>query len=93
LRKIYQERRNVFCAGLKKLGWHFQVPEAAFYLWIKVPNGMSSADWCGKLLDEAGIVATPGNGFGPDGEGYFRMTLTVDTPRLQEALARLAKLK
>ena len=93
IRKIYQERRDLFAAGLKKLGWHFQIPEAAFYFWIKVPNGMSSADWCGKVLEEAGIVVTPGNGFGAEGEGYFRMTITVDKARLEEALQRLAKLK
>ncbi len=93
IRKIYQERRDLFAEGLRKLGWKFQVPQAAFYLWVKVPNGMTSADWCGKLLDESGIVATPGNGFGREGEGYFRMTLTVDKPRLEEALRRLSKLK
>ncbi len=93
IRKIYQERRDLFAAGLKKLGWQFQVPQAAFYFWIKVPNGMSSADWCGKVLEEAGIVVTPGNGFGAEGEGYFRMTITVDKARLEEALQRLSKLK
>ena len=93
IRKIYQERRDLFAAGLKKLGWKFQVPQAAFYFWVKVPNGMSSADWCGKVLEEAGIVVTPGNGFGQDGEGYFRITITVDKARLEEALQRLAKLK
>ena len=93
IRKIYQERRDIFAAGLKRLGWQFQVPQAAFYFWIKVPNGMSSADWCSKVLEEAGIVVTPGNGFGAEGEGYFRMTITVDKARLEEALQRLSKLK
>jgi LL-diaminopimelate aminotransferase len=93
IRKIYQERRDLFVAGLKKLRWKFNIPQAAFYFWIKVPNGMSSTDWCGKLLDEAGIVATPGNGFGTEGEGYFRMTITVDKTRLEEALLRFSKLK
>lgn len=93
IRKIYQERRDVFAGGLKKLGWEFQVPQAAFYLWIKVPNKMTSADWCGKVLEEAGIVVTPGNGFGREGEGYFRATITVDKARLEEAIQRLGKLK
>lgn len=93
IRRIYQERRDLFANGLKKMGWKFNIPQAAFYLWVKVPNGMTSADWCGKLLDEAGIVATPGNGFGSEGEGFFRMTLTVDKARLEEALQRLSKLK
>jgi LL-diaminopimelate aminotransferase len=93
IRKIYQERRDIFASGLKKLGWHFHVPKAAFYFWVKVPNGMTSADWCGKVLEEAGIVVTPGNGFGKEGEGYFRMTITVDKARLEEAIQRLGKLK
>jgi LL-diaminopimelate aminotransferase len=93
IRKIYQERRDVFAAGLKKLGWQFQVPQASFYFWVKVPQGYTSAAWCGKLLDEAGVVATPGNGMGREGEGYFRMTLTVEKPSLEEALNRFSKLK
>jgi LL-diaminopimelate aminotransferase len=93
IRKIYQERRDVFAAGLKKLGWQFQVPQASFYFWVKVPQGYTSAAWCGKLLDEVGVVATPGNGMGREGEGYFRMTLTVEKPRLEEALNRFSKLK
>jgi LL-diaminopimelate aminotransferase len=93
IRKVYQDRRDFFAAGLRKLGWQFQMPQAAFYLWVKVPPGHTSASWCGKLLDEAGVVATPGNGFGREGEGYFRMTLTVEKARLEEALERFSKLK
>ena len=91
IRKIYQERRDVLAEGLNKLGWKFQVPQAAFYFWIKVPYGISAAEWCGRVLDEAGIVITPGNGFGKEGEGYFRMTITVDKSRLEEAVRRLTK--
>jgi LL-diaminopimelate aminotransferase len=93
IRDIYQGRRDLMAKGLQKLGWHFQIPQASFYFWVKVPGGMSSADFCGRVLDEAGIVVTPGNGFGKEGEGYFRIALTVDKVRLQEALDRLAKLK
>ena len=93
IRKIYQERRDLVASGFKKLGWHFQIPQAAFYFWVKVPNGMSSADWCGKVLEEAGIVITPGNGFGKEGEGYFRATITAEKSRLEEAIQRLSKLK
>lgn len=93
IRKIYQERRDFFAAGIKKLGWEFQLPQAAFYFWVKVPSGYNSTTWCGKLLDEAGVVVTPGNGFGREGEGYFRMTLTVEKSRLEEALQRFSKLK
>jgi len=78
---------------LRGLGWKFKMPEAAFYFWVKVPNGMSSAEWCGKLLDEAGVIVTPGNGMGKAGEGYFRMTVTVEKERLKEALERFSKIK
>jgi LL-diaminopimelate aminotransferase len=93
IRDIYQERRDLMAEGLKKLGWHFQIPQASFYFWVKVPGGLSSAEFCGRVLDESGIVVTPGNGFGKEGEGYFRIALTVDKNRLREALDRLSKLK
>lgn len=93
IRKIYQERRDLMAEGLKKLGYHFQTPEASFYFWVRVPQGYTSAQWCGRVLEEAGIVVTPGNGFGSAGEGYFRISVTVDKARLKEALDRLAKLK
>jgi LL-diaminopimelate aminotransferase len=93
IRAIYQDRRDYFAAGLRELGWKFKMPEAAFYFWVKVPNGMSSAEWCGKLLDEAGVIVTPGNGMGKAGEGYFRMTVTVEKERLKEALERFSKIK
>ncbi len=91
IRKIYQARRDLMAEGLRKLGWSFAAPEAAFYFWVRVPGKMTSAEWCGRVLDEAGIVVTPGNGFGTEGEGYFRMTITVDQDRLREALDRFSK--
>lgn len=93
IRKTYQERRDLMAAGLRKLGWQFQMPQASFYFWVKVPRSMSSAAWCEKVLDEANIVLTPGNGFGREGEGFFRMTITMEKARLEEALQRLSKLK
>ena len=92
LLKIYQERRDVLCDGLKKAGCPVIPPKAAFYVWAPVPNGMTSADTTLKLLEEAAIVSTPGNGFGPSGEGFVRMTLTAPTSRLAEAAERIAEL-
>ena len=92
LLKIYQERRDVLCDGLKKAGCDVVPPEAAFYVWAPVPKGMSSAETTMKLLEEAAIVSTPGNGFGPSGEGFVRMTLTAPKERLAEAAERIAKL-
>ena len=92
-RRIFKERRDVVVEGFKKLGFEVKPPKATFYVWAKVPEGFSSADFAAKLLQEAGIVVTPGNGFGEPGEGFFRIALTVDKDRLKEALARIEALK
>lgn len=93
MRDMYRERRDVLVDGLKKLGWNVIKPEATFYVWSHVPKGYTSATCVGKLLDEAGIVCTPGNGLGPSGEGYVRFALTVEVPRIKEALQRLSAIK
>ena len=93
MRKLYKERRDVLVDGLNKLGWKVTKPKATFYVWAKTPNGYSSIQTVAKLLDEAGIVCTPGNGLGISGEGYVRFALTVEMPRINEALKRIAKLK
>lgn len=91
LRKIYQERRDVLVPGLKKLGLELNSPPAAFYVWMEVPKGFSSASFTAHLIEKAGIVTTPGNGFGESGEGYIRMTVTTSKDRLTEAVERLQK--
>ena len=93
IRRLYQARRDLFVPGLQALGFDVRLPKASFYVWVKVPKGKKSAAFCTELLEKAGIVATPGNGFGAAGEGYFRMTLTAPEERLKLALDRLAKLK
>ena len=92
LRGIYQERRDVLVAGLKKLGLSLNVPEAAFYVWIEVPKGYTSASFTAHLIEKTGIVTTPGNGFGDPGEGYIRMTVTTTKERLAEAVDRMQKI-
>ncbi len=91
-RAVYKERRDVMCAALKKAGIEHRVPEASFYLWCKTPAGFTSADFVTKVLRQTGVVVTPGNGFGAPGEGYFRISLTVATPRLEEAVSRIVNL-
>lgn len=86
---IYERRRDVMVKGLRELGLEVDPPKATFYLWIQVPKGYTSAQFATALLEQAGIVATPGNGFGEDGEGFIRMALTVDEKRLKEAIERL----
>jgi LL-diaminopimelate aminotransferase len=93
MRKIYLERRDTLVNGLKGLGWEVLSPKATFYVWAKVPAGQTSASTVGKMLDEAGIVSTPGNGFGPSGEGYIRFSLTVSAERIKEAISRIKNIK
>jgi LL-diaminopimelate aminotransferase len=90
--RILQERRDILVAGLRKLGYQVTAPKATFYVWLPTPTGLSSAQFTSLLLEQAGIVTTPGNGFGTPGEGYIRLALTVPAARIEEALARLAKL-
>jgi len=92
MRKLYKGRRDVFVPGLRKLGWNVNTPEATFYVWAHAPEGYTSMGAVGRMLDETGVLCTPGNGFGPSGEGFVRFALTVDTPRLEEALTRLSKI-
>ncbi len=93
LRATYRERRNAITSALQKIGLSPTETDTTFYVWTKVPEGYSSADFVGRLIDEAGIVCTPGNGFGEAGEGYFRISLTVPTERLLEAVKRIENLK
>jgi len=92
-RNIYKERRDLVIKKLSELGYKYFYPKATFYVWVKTPNNMSSRDFCAKLLEETGVVVTPGVGFGEYGEGYFRIALTVDKQRIEEAFSRISKIK
>lgn len=87
--KVYQERRDVLVDGLLRAGLEVERPKASFYVWIGVPRGTTSADFTRRLLQEAGIVTTPGSGFGEHGEGYIRAALTVGVDRIREAVRRI----
>lgn len=89
--EIYERRRDVMVSGLREIGLALERPKATFYLWVEVPRGYDSARFATLLLEQAGIVVTPGNGFGEAGEGFVRMALTVDEMRLREAIERLKK--
>lgn len=89
MRRTYTERRDVLVEGLRSMGFSVEAPRATFYLWMEVPRGETSAGFTSRLLTEAGIVTTPGNGFGAPGEGYIRMALTVSTDRIREAVDRI----
>lgn len=92
-KKIYEDRRNIFCKGLEEVGISYYPPKATFYVWFEVPNGTSSKEFTAKLLTEVGIVVTPGVGFGKFGEGYVRVSITIGKEKLAEAVERLKKVK
>jgi len=92
-RRTYQERRDVAVAGLRKLGWEVDVPKGAFFVWAPVPHRKDSREFATRLLEEAGVVVTPGVGFGPSGEGFYRIALTLGAERIAEAMERLQKLR
>ena len=92
-RKIYQERRDILVDGLRAVGLECEKPRATFYVWVRAPKGFTSTDFATKLLDDAGVVTTPGNGFGDAGEGYVRFTVCIDKERLKEVSERIRRVK
>ena len=92
MQKIYQDRRDALIGGLQQIGLHPEPPKATFYVWCPIPAAFKSKEFTALLLREAGIVTTPGSGFGEPGEGYVRMALTVSKERIEEAVSRMRKL-
>ena len=90
-RAIFKARRNRVAAALTRMGFAYRMPEGSFYFWVRVPQGKTSAQFCREMLEKAGVVVTPGTGFGPHGEGYFRISLTCPDARIDEALERMQK--
>ncbi len=93
LLETYRRRRDTLVDGLAALGWKVERPRATFYVWSPVPDGSPSAAFAKRLLEEAGVVATPGVGLGPSGEGSIRMALTRPEAEIRQALERLARLR
>ncbi len=91
MRRIYQKRRDTLVTGLLEIGLKVESPKATFYVWVEIPKGYTSAAFSAHTLNKAGIVTTPGNGFGEAGEGYIRMALTMPEHRIAEAMERLKK--
>lgn len=85
----YADRRDVLVAGFRSLGWDIAPPRATMFLWLPVPSGFTSQRWTEWLIEHAGVVVTPGNAFGPGGEGYFRVSLVAAGSVLDEAIGRL----
>ncbi len=89
MRKTYQGRRDALAAGLRELGFEFHLPRATFYFWVKNPPGIGSAEFAKKMLADCALIVTPGTGYGPAGEGFFRMTFTLPEERIRQGIDRM----
>jgi len=89
---IYQTRRDKVLKVLRDLGLQVNTPKASLYIWAKLPEGeLNSGDYAAQLVEQTGVVVTPGSSYGAAGEGYIRISLTIADERLDEALLRLSK--
>ena len=86
---VYERRRDLVCGALRAIGVEVEPPKGTIYVWAPVPRGHSSASYCELVLEQSGVVLSPGGAYGPNGEGFFRISLTVPDERLEEAVERL----
>ena len=90
---VYQRRRDLVCEALSRIGVNVTPPRGTIYIWAPVPAGFeSAAAYCEHVLEAAAVVVSPGAAYGPNGEGFFRISLTTPDDRLTEAFERLGKL-
>jgi len=87
----YRMRRDFLIEGFRSLGWKSEPAHGSMFMWLPIPAGFSAQEWTQYLIDNADVVVTPGNAFGPGGEHYFRVSLIADPPVLTAALERLRK--
>lgn len=85
----YQSRRDTLVEALADAGWHVAKPPATMYVWAPLPPGWNSVDFTFRLMEQTGVIVTPGNAFGREGEGYVRITLVQTENALREAAARI----
>ena len=89
MNELYRRRRDLVCDALRAIGVDVTPPKGTIYIWAPVPEGHTSASYCELVLEEAGVVVSPGSSYGPSGEGFFRISLTLADDRLTEAVERL----
>ncbi len=87
--KIYQRRRDLVISALREIGIEIKPPKGTIYIWAPVPEGHSSASFCEEVLERSAVIVSPGSAYGPNGEGFFRVSLTVSDERLSEAVERM----
>jgi LL-diaminopimelate aminotransferase len=88
LLQTYLRRRDLLVGGLARMGFEPPTPKATFYVWMPVPGG-DDVDFANRLIEQAGVLVTPGSGFGPSGKGYVRLTLLIPEERIEMALERI----
>ena len=91
--RIYQNRRDKVVKTLNSMGIKTNVPKASLYIWAHCPEGYKSAEFAEDLLEQVGVVVTPGTGYGPHGEGFFRISLTITDASLEKGLSKFAQWK
>ncbi len=87
--ELYERRRDLIVEALQGIGLECTAPQATIYIWARVPEGETSESFATKLLEQAHVIVTPGSGYGPDGEGYIRISLTTPDDKLLEAVRRI----
>jgi LL-diaminopimelate aminotransferase len=87
--EVYRRRRDLVVGALREIGVDVPTPQATIYVWAPVPEGHTSASYCELVLEESGVVVSPGSSYGPNGEGFFRISLTIGDDRLTEAMERI----
>jgi LL-diaminopimelate aminotransferase len=93
MNEVYGRRRDLVCDALAQAGVNVTPPRATIYIWAPVPQGFATAaEYCEHVLEEAAVVVSPGGAYGPNGEGFFRISLTAPDDRLLEAVQRLSRL-
>jgi LL-diaminopimelate aminotransferase len=91
MKDTYRARRDLVVGSLLDIGLQVKPPLGSIYVWAPVPQGQTSAGFAEALLENSAVVVSPGTGYGPNGEGYFRISLTVADDRLEEAVSRIRK--
>jgi len=89
--EVYARRRDLLATGLREVGLDVNVPRATPYFWIAVPEGHTSASFTELMLEQASVLVSPGDSYGPSGAGYVRLSLTVPDSRLEEAVDRITR--
>jgi alanine-synthesizing transaminase len=94
LAKIYENRRDVLCSGLERIGWDITRPKAGMFVWAKIPepfNKMGSMEFAIQLMNNGNVAVAPGAGFSEEGEGYLRLALVENEERLRQAVRQMKK--